>query len=256
MSLAGSISARRLARHGGAPSLTELLNALPEAIEGESDVRRMRAAKNQLEHGLAMLQSKIDKMTIAAAEVPPTTADVPPATMSNEHLRAAAAEAPASPTKAALSDAPGPAPAVVPAMAEEIEALRRLTPEQQAAKDAADRAAVERHRAREAVPEAERAENARWKAYGGEPLEPLIEHTPLIDILYLIDLIEGGGVLPRQQEVPPEAFISSHNLWILKKFENSEHNSLPILVLSYPWLDWVRTRAASSLQPPCNPHSG
>ena len=156
----------------------------------------------------------------------------------------------------ANSVAPGPAPAVVPATAEEIEALRRLTPEQQAAKDAADRAAVERHRAREAVPEAERAEqtDCGWKESGGESLEPLIEHTPLIDLLYLIDLIEGGGVLPRQQEVPPEAFISLHNLWTLKKWRNSSHISLPILVLSYPWLDWVRTRAASSLQPPINPH--
>ena len=61
MSLAGSVSARRLARHGGAPTLVELLAALPGAIEGESDERRLLAAKNQLEKGLAMINKKIDQ---------------------------------------------------------------------------------------------------------------------------------------------------------------------------------------------------
>ena len=60
MSLAGSVSARRLARHGGGLSLGELLNALPAAVEREGDVQRLHAAKDQLAQGLSMVERKIE----------------------------------------------------------------------------------------------------------------------------------------------------------------------------------------------------
>ena len=60
MSLAGSVSARRLARHGGALSLGELLNALPAAVEREGDVRRLQAAKDQLAQALSVVERKIE----------------------------------------------------------------------------------------------------------------------------------------------------------------------------------------------------
>ena len=60
MSLAGAISSRRLARHGGAPSLAELLAALPDAIEGESNAGGLRAVKDQLELCLSMVTRKLE----------------------------------------------------------------------------------------------------------------------------------------------------------------------------------------------------
>ena len=46
---------------------------------------------------------------------------------------------------------------------------------------------------------------------------------------------EAGGVVPRWQDVPAAARINAANVWRLRCFENE--CGVPILVLSYPWLD-------------------
>ena len=99
--------------------------------------------------------------------------------------------------------------------------------------------------AAEAAPEEERAaakfgQGEAWARWHGGAIEPLLEHTPLIDLEYLVALAEGGGVMPcGRQNVPPAAFITKHNLWRLKLWGKAKSKaSLGVLVLSYPWLDW------------------
>ena len=124
--------------------------------------------------------------------------------------------------------------------------LRRLTPEQTAAAAKAAQRIGEVAAAAEAAPEEERAaatyDDGRklWDMYGGGAIEPLLEHTPLIDLEYLVALAEGGGVMPcGRQNVPPAAFITERNLWRLKLWNKANDKvSLGVLVLSYPWLDW------------------
>ena len=124
--------------------------------------------------------------------------------------------------------------------------LRRLTPEQEAAAAKAAQRIEEVAAAAEAAPEEERAAatgykgKEMWDIYGGGAIEPLLEHTPLIDLEYLVALAEGGGVMPcGRQNVPPAAFITKRNLWRLKLWNKARNKgSLGVLVLSYPWLDW------------------
>ena len=128
----------------------------------------------------------------------------------------------------------------------ELAELRRLTPEQEAAAAKAAQHIEEVAAAAEAAPKKERAaakdgiEREYWALLGGGAIEPLLEHTPLIDLEYLVALAEGGGVMPcGRQNVPPAAFITERNLWRLKLW--GKYNlkaSLGVLVLSYPWLDW------------------
>lgn len=82
----------------------------------------------------------------------------------------------------------------------------------------------------------------------------LLQHTPLIDLGYVIRLVEGGGVAPRRQDVPDSALITESTQWrIWNNFQgmfdegdagtswNRDFESSPmegVLVLSYPWLDW------------------
>ena len=124
--------------------------------------------------------------------------------------------------------------------------LRRLTPEQEAAAAKAAQRIGEVAAAAEAAPEEERAApiyssgQEFWARYGGGAIEPLLEHTPLIDLEYLVALAEGGGVMPcGRQNVPPAAFITKRNLWRIKLWGKAKDKySLGVLVLSYPWLDW------------------
>ena len=123
--------------------------------------------------------------------------------------------------------------------------LRRLTPEQEAAAAEAVQRIEEVAAAAEAAPKKERAaakvgRQEKWAFCGGGAIEPLLEHTPLIDLEYLVALAEGGGVMPcGRQNVPPAAFITTQNLWRLKLWGKANFKgSLGVLVLSYPWLDW------------------
>ena len=128
----------------------------------------------------------------------------------------------------------------------ELAELRRLTPEQEAAAAKAAQRIEEVAAAAEAAPKKERAPAKRhdgqecWAFCGGGTIEPLLEHTPLIDLEYLVALAEGGGVMPcGRQNVPPAAFITKHNRWRLKLWGKAKAKaSLGVLVLSYPWLDW------------------
>jgi hypothetical protein len=124
--------------------------------------------------------------------------------------------------------------------------LRRLPPEQEAAAAKAAQRIGEVAAAAEAAPEEDRAAAAYgdgeeyWVRFGGGSVEPLLEHTPLIDLEYLVALADGGGVMPcGRQNVPPAAFITKRNLWRLKLWgKATDKASLGVLVLSYPWLDW------------------
>ena len=127
----------------------------------------------------------------------------------------------------------------------ELAELRRLTPEQEAAAAKAAQRIGEVAAAAEAAPEEERAaakfqRREAWEFFDGGAIEPLVDHTPLIDLEYLVALAEGGGVMPcGRQNVPPAAFITARNLWRLKLWNKAENKfSLGVLVLSYPWLDW------------------
>ena len=127
----------------------------------------------------------------------------------------------------------------------ELAELRRLTPEQEAAAAKAAQHIGEVAAAAEAAPEGERAApkcegQEMWARFGGGTIEPLLDHTPLIDLEYLVALAEGGGVMPcGRQNVPPAAFITERNLWRLKLWGKAKNKaSLGVLVLSYPWLDW------------------
>ena len=154
-------------------------------------------------------------------------------------------------------EAAGPAPGAVQLAAEteeqraaKLAELRRLTPEQEAAAAKAAQRIEEVAAAAEAAPEEERAAAAYqggalkgqeyWAVCGGGAIEPLLKHTPLIDLEYLVALAEGGGVMPcGRQNVPPAAFITKRNLWRLKLWGTAKLKaSLGVLVLSYPWLDW------------------
>ena len=74
-----------------------------------------------------------------------------------------------------------------------------------------------------------------WHGLGGAVIESLLDHTALVDIAFLVSLARHGGVLPRRQELPPAARITSEGVWRLQCWERGF--SLPVLVLSYPWND-------------------
>ena len=74
-----------------------------------------------------------------------------------------------------------------------------------------------------------------WVHFGGESLEPLLEHTTLVDARYLVALAEAGGIVPRWQDLPECAKITPANVWRLRVC--ADGHMLPVCVLSYPWLD-------------------
>jgi len=79
----------------------------------------------------------------------------------------------------------------------ELAKLRQLTPEQEAAAVKAAQRIGEVAAAAEAAPEEERAAatmiygNELWARNGGDAIEPLLDHTPLIDLEYM-----AGGRSP------------------------------------------------------------
>ena len=76
-----------------------------------------------------------------------------------------------------------------------------------------------------------------WGSHcGGPAMERLLDGgAELIDAQYLVALGEAGGVLPRWQDVPDVARITSEGAWRLKSWNDPYR--LPVLVLSCPWLD-------------------
>ena len=84
---------------------------------------------------------------------------------------------------------------------------------------------------------------SRWSRYGGDELEPLLEHITLVDARWLLQVArkvvrcfdENGielpaGVVPAWQQLPPEAEVKLNDLRQSEMF-----NGLPVGVLSYGW---------------------
>jgi len=84
----------------------------------------------------------------------------------------------------------------------------------------------------------------RWKSYGGHVIEEMLEHTPLIKAQYLISLAKNGGIMPRRQEIPLSALITKKNMWRLRY--NGMYR-LPVLAMSYPWVDPFHPDRAGNL---------
>ena len=156
-----------------------------------------------------------------------------------------AADAPPPPAPPA-PPAPEASAAPPPPTAEELAELRKLTPEQEAANAAAAEHIGEVAARMEGVPEQERkpvmldGTTSLWDYCEGGLVEAALSHTPLVDLEYLIELARRGGVMPAGlQRVPSAALITTANLWRLKLWNKKGHKaSLPVLVWSYPWLDW------------------
>jgi len=118
---------------------------------------------------------------------------------------------------------------------------RRLTPQQAEAnaQAAAHIGAVAAAMAE--VPEAERSSDIPWWGrFQGAIVEEALEHTPLVDLEYVVMLAKLGGVMPcGLQNVPAAALVTKDNLWRLKLWnQNRLKSALGVLVFSYPWLDW------------------
>ena len=81
----------------------------------------------------------------------------------------------------------------------------------------------------------ERYKNADflWTDCGGTAIDTLLQHTPLIDAQFLVELHKAGGVVPRNQDVTKAALIDARNAWRLRW----PAPDASVLVLSYPWLD-------------------
>jgi hypothetical protein len=98
----------------------------------------------------------------------------------------------------------------------------------------------------EAIPSARKATpkfqgTTLWDLMGGGLVDELLEHTPLIDLEYIVNLVELGGVMPAgRQHVPPSALITKNNVWRLKLWGTRCNDKwcIGVLALSYPWLDW------------------
>ena len=98
-----------------------------------------------------------------------------------------------------------------------------------------------------ASPEVKAKVGHYYKRYGGPVLEPLFEHTDLVDVNYLIGLAQAGGVVPSWSDLPDCAKINTANLWRLRCW--NEPCSLPILVLSCACTSRSLTRVASPHKP-------
>ena len=84
----------------------------------------------------------------------------------------------------------------------------------------------------------EEADDGDWKLAGGPQLEEMVQKMDLIDLRYVVPLIEAGGVMPRWQDLPKSARITVHNLWRLNTMMDLMDFGIPllaVLVLSYPW---------------------
>ena len=136
--------------------------------------------------------------------------------------------APADPTP------PPPPPPAEPSVLEKAQAAFSATTEQMAGFRAATLAF------HALAKDAERVHISRpvgrlWSDCGGDAIEEMLEHVDLIDARFLLLLNKHRGVVPRWQHVPPAAKINGGQLWRLFGWERNF--SLPVLVLSYPWLD-------------------
>eukprot|EP00966_Prymnesium_polylepis_P228084 5277882-Prymnesium_polylepis.1 len=64
-----------------------------------------------------------------------------------------------------------------------------------------------------------------------EPLREALKDTTLVDAAWLSALAKRGGIIPRCQDVPKKAKVTLNDMQ-----EWSDYFTLPLLVISYPWL--------------------
>ena len=90
--------------------------------------------------------------------------------------------------------------------------------------------------AAEPLPERSKWVKAGSQEMGGPELEPLLAHTTLINVDWLVDFGDGKvmpereGVVPAWQQLPPEAIVS------LTQLRQTKYPlGLPVAVLSYGW---------------------
>lgn len=76
-----------------------------------------------------------------------------------------------------------------------------------------------------------------WELYGGKVVERLLANVDLVDARYLLSIAADGATLPRNQDLPESAKITAANIDMLRNHSWNRRFSLPVLVLSYPWLD-------------------
>ena len=60
----------------------------------------------------------------------------------------------------------------------------------------------------QAPPSAPQAATSTWDRIGAGSLKKALDDTSLIDAAFLANLADSGGILPRWQDVPPEAVVS------------------------------------------------
>ena len=75
---------------------------------------------------------------------------------------------------------------------------------------------------------------SKWDApaLDASVLKRALPDTKLVDAAYFVDLAEQGKIVPRCQDVPPDAVVTLAEMeaW-------DDPHSVAVLVLSYPWLD-------------------
>ena len=174
---------------------------------------------------LAEIQKQADTAMGAAASSAPGPAQTkePTATQQAEVDQAAAV---AAPPEAPIGYQPTEA---------QLAAAQKVNAEQDARAAAAEALPEERKRERYKVGLLEgEADDVDWKRAGGPQLEEMVQKMDLIDLRYVVPLIEAGGVMPRWQDLPKSARITVHNLWRLNTLV-LRGVALAVLVLSYPW---------------------
>ena len=118
----------------------------------------------------------------------------------------------------------------------QLAAAQKVNAEQDARAAAAEALPEETKRKRyKVVYTNEEANDVQWKRAGGPQLEEMVQKMDLIDLRYVVPLIEAGGVMPRWQDLPKSARITVHNLWRLNTMVYFGIPLLAVLVLSYPW---------------------
>ena len=85
------------------------------------------------------------------------------------------------------------------------------------------------------VPAAVSSDPSRWDDSDASGLKSALQDVTLIDAAWLANLADNGGSLPRWQELPAEAKVTLAEMeqWHF----GPEGVWLPVLVMSYPWLD-------------------
>ena len=171
---------------------------------------------------------------MGAIKVAPNPA--PPANAPAAPPPGANAEQQAEMDQAAAAAAPPEAPMGYQPTEAQLAAAQKVNAEQDARAAAAEALPEETKRQRYKVGLSKgEANDFQWKQAGGPQLEEMVQKMDLIDLRYVVPLIEAGGVMPRWQDLPKSARITVHNLWRLNTLMSFGAKLLAVLVLSYPW---------------------